>query len=281
MSYKRNCEIRDPGIFPAQMQRIALGLEYNGSLFKGFQKQNSAANTVQAAVEHALSSVANETITIVCAGRTDAGVHATNQVVHFDTLAHRPNRAWIDGVNTRLPDGVRVCWSQTVAPEFHARFSALSRTYRYLIYSSNVRPAILQHQLSWTQWRLDSSAMNSAAQALLGERDFSSFRASQCQSRSPIREIFEVSVKPQGELIILEIEANAFLYHMVRNIVGALMEVGRGAKDLHWFKTLIELGDRNKAPATASPQGLYLVRVAYPAEFGLPGANKGPLFIQD
>src|SRR5690606_6584113 len=184
MSYKRNCEIREAGIFPEQMQRIALGVEYNGSLFKGFQKQASTSNTVQAALEQALSSVANETITTVCAGRTDAGVHATNQVLHLDTLAARPNRAWIDGVNTQLPDGVRVCWSQAVVPQFHARFSARSRTYRYLIYCSSVRPAILQHQLSWTQWNLDADMMDAAAQVLVGEQDFSSFRLTQCQSKS-------------------------------------------------------------------------------------------------
>lgn len=276
--YKRNCEIKEGVVFPDGMQRVALAVEYNGGLFHGFQKQKSAANTVQAALEKALSSVANETVTVVCAGRTDAGVHATNQVLHFDTLAQRPLTAWIHGVNSQLPDGVRVLWAQNTSPDFHARFSANARTYRYLLFPSEVRPAILFQQLSWTQWRPDVKVMHEAAQLLVGEHDFSSFRAAQCQATSPVRTIHALSIRQQGALIIFEISANAFLYHMVRNIVGALVEIGRGARDATWLQELIEIRNRSLAPAMASATGLYLVQVDYPGKFALPLRPKGPLF---
>ncbi len=267
--------------FPEGMQRIALGLEYNGHHFHGFQKQKSAVVTVQAALEQALSSVANETVTLVCAGRTDAGVHATNQVIHFDTLADRPDTAWLHGVNSQLPEGLRVQWVKPVGPHFHARFSAHARSYRYLLYCSPVRPAILSQQLSWTQWQLNAESMHAAAQYLVGEQDFSSFRAAQCQAASPIREVQHASILRKRELIVFEVRANAFLYHMVRNMVGALMEVGRGAQEPLWIKSVLAHKDRSKAPAMAGPQGLYLVDVVYPAEFDLPKNEKGPLFLEN
>lgn len=275
--YKRNCEIKTGVVFPEGMQRVVLAVEYNGCLFHGFQKQKSAANTVQAALEKALSSVANEVVTVVCAGRTDAGVHATNQILHFDTLAQRPTTAWVSGVNSQLPDGVRVLWAQNISEDFHARFSATARTYRYLLYPSDVRPAILFQQLSWTQWRLDAEVMHEAAQVLVGEHDFSSFRAAQCQATSPVRTVNAVTVQQSGQLIICEISANAFLYHMVRNIIGALQEIGRGVKDKAWLAELLARRDRSLAPAMASATGLYLVQVDYPGKFSLPLRLKGPL----
>jgi len=279
MQYKRNCEIREIADFPENMQRIALGLEYNGAHFKGFQKQKTAVKTVQFELEKALSSVADEPLTLICAGRTDSGVHASNQIVHFDTLAQRQGKAWVQGVNSQLPPGVRVQWSQQVSPLFHARFRAKYRCYRYLIYSGAVRPAIMQSQLSWVNWQLDADNMHQAAQYLLGEHDFSSFRAAHCQAASPLRRIENISVQSKGEILILEICANAFLYHMVRNIVGSLIEVGRGAKPVSWFNELLALRDRKQAPAMASAEGLYLVDVGYPEEYGLPLRKRGPLFL--
>ncbi len=279
MAYKRNCEIKAGMIFPEGMHRIALGLEYNGKLFSGFQKQRSAAHTIQAALDKALSSVADESLTTVCAGRTDAGVHATNQVIHFDTLANRPNKAWLHGVNSQLPDGLRIIWVQEVKPNFHARFCAQARTYRYILYPSAVRPAIFYQHLTWVQWTLEAEQMHEAAQVLVGEHDFSSFRASQCQAASPVRLVHRASVWQQGELIIFEISANAFLYHMVRNIVGSLIEVGRGSKNKQWLLDLLDKKDRTQAPAMAKADGLYLVGVDYPSEFEIPQKPKGPLFL--
>ena len=280
MEYKRNCEIKSGMLFPETMKRIALGVEYNGTQFFGFQKQKPSVNTVQAALETGLTSVANENISLVCAGRTDAGVHATCQVVHFDTLMDRPGKAWVQGVNSQLPGGVRVLWSKDVGPDFHARFSASYRCYRYVIYAAPIRSSIMESQVSWNCWELDETEMHSAAIHLQGRHDFTSFRAAQCQAANPIREVKDISVKRRGRFIVLEICANAFLYHMVRNIAGALIDVGRGARPASWMKELLELKDRKRAPAMASPQGLYLVDVGYPPEFGLPASSLGPLFLE-
>lgn len=278
--YKRNCEIKRGMHLPEGMSRIAAGVEYNGANFNGFQKQKSSATTIQARLEDALSRVANEPISLVCAGRTDAGVHATGQVIHFDTLAQRPLKAWVEGVNTHLPDEIRITWSRQVKPDFHARFSALSRTYRYLIFSSPIRTAVLQKQVSWTRYSLDMELLQRAGEQLIGEHDFSSFRAAQCQAASPVREVTKLHLSRHGKLIVLEISANAFLHHMVRNIAGALMEVGRGAKPISWIEELLGAKDRNLAAATAHPCGLYLVAVRYPGEFDLPKAELGPLFLE-
>lgn len=277
--YKRNCEIKPGILFPEGMQRVALGLEYDGAGFNGFQKQATSANTVQQVLEKALSQIANEDVTTVCAGRTDAGVHASEQVIHFDTLALRQPKAWIHGVNTLLPDSIRVHWAQAISPDFHARFCALARTYRYVIYSAPTRSACLNKGVTWTAWSLDVDKMRAAAQHLLGEHDFSSYRSAQCQAASPLREVKAVELYYCGGLLVFEITANAFLHHMVRNIVGNLLEVGRGAKPVSWLNDLLQLKDRNLGAATAKPWGLYLVKVTYPPQFNLPALPCGPIFI--
>ncbi|MFL0802162.1 MAG: tRNA pseudouridine(38-40) synthase TruA [Agarilytica sp.] len=278
--YTRNCEIK-PGVdFPPDMHRVALGVAYNGATYNGFQRQASTASTVQAYLESALSGVAAEPISLVCAGRTDAGVHAAEQVVHFDTLAQRPAKAWVKGVNCKLPDDIRVHWAKSVPPSFHARFSATSRTYRYVLLSADVRPAYLHKNVTWTQYCLDISRMQAAANYLVGEHHFSSFRSSRCQANNPVRTVEYLTLKQQGPFIVVEIKANAFLHHMVRNIVGTLIDVGRGAYSPEWVGEVLALGDRTKAAATASPCGLYFVKAEYHADFGLPRHEMGPLFLQ-
>ncbi|MCL2915379.1 tRNA pseudouridine(38-40) synthase TruA [Shewanella corallii] len=260
--------------------RIALGVEYDGSGFYGWQRQQEV-DSVQAQLEKALSIVANEPIELQCAGRTDAGVHATGQVVHFDTNAIRKEGAWTMGVNANLPDGIAVRWAKQVDDEFHARFSATARRYRYIIYNHNFRPGIHRHGVSHYHGIIDEKRMNMAAQALIGEQDFTSFRAIQCQSKTPFRNVHKVTVTRQGMYIIVDIQANAFLHHMVRNIVGSLLEIGLGNQPLDWMRTLLDMKDRSKAAATAKPHGLYLVDVTYPQEFELPKLAMGPLFLPD
>lgn len=268
-------------VFPDGMRRVCLGLEYNGTSFRGFQKQATASRTVQAALEAALSSVADEKITLVCAGRTDAGVHASEQVVHFDTLAKRPEVAWIKGVNCSLPADIRVHWSREVGADFHARFAAQSRSYHYVIYGANTRPAVLNANLTWTPYALAMDKMQAAAHHLLGEHDFTSYRASQCQAKSPVRKIHNIQFVRHGAFVVMKINANAFLHHMVRNIIGTLIEVGRGARSVDWPAEVLLAKDRTKAAATASPCGLYLVKVEYSDRFNLPQLPIGPLFLQN
>src|SRR5690554_183734 len=279
--YTRNCEITPDTPWPEQMQRVALGVEYNGRDFHGFQSQPGAVATVQGCLQQALSSVANEPISLVCAGRTDAGVHATGQVVHFDTLAHRPAKAWVLGALQQLPYAIAVRWAQAVPNHFHARFSARARAYRYLISDADTRPALLHDQITWVRYKLDVAAMAAAGQALVGEHDFSSYRAAQCQARNPVRHIEHLHLSRRGDLIVLEIKANAFLHHMVRNIVGVLLEVGRGARGLDWPAEVLAAHSRAAAAATARPNGLYMVAVDYPSSYQLPQASPGPLFIAD
>lgn len=262
------------------MGRYALGIEYDGAAVYGWQRQNRVP-TVQEYLENALSKVANTTINVQCAGRTDAGVHATGQVVHFDCAEHRPERAWTMGVNTNLPDSIAVTWSKQVDDEFHARFSASHRRYRYIIYNSPLRPAILGKGVTHCYKDLDASLMHEAAQALLGEQDFSAFRAAHCQSKTPFRNVTDVKVTRQGRYVILEIQANAFLHHMVRNIAGSLIEIGAQEQPVDWIGYLLQSKDRTMAAATAKPHGLYLVDVTYPAQFGLPERPLGPLFLPD
>ena len=279
--YKRNCELAEGDALPEGIQRIALAVEYNGAAFHGFQSQPAGVNTVQSALQHALSRVADEPIKLICAGRTDACVHATNQIVHFDTLAERKDRAWVFGTNTHLPQTVVVRWSKQVPGQFHARFSALKRTYRYIISNSFVRPALMSDLLTWQRHPLNVEIMRAGAQCLLGEHDFTSFRASQCQAKSPVRSVDRIDIARRGELVVVEIQANAFLHHMVRNIMGVLMEIGLGKKPLGWVTQVLEAKNRQAAALTAPANGLYLVHVQYDLQFGLPPVNPGPHFLPD
>lgn len=280
-TYERGCEVTNEISWPDGMHRIALAIEYKGTDFHGFQVQPNGVTTVQQALEKALSKVADEEVNLICAGRTDAGVHATNQVVHFDTRAVRPLKAWVKGVRPHLPDTVGVRWACEVNPNFHARFSALQRTYRYLISDADTSSALLHDQITWSSSKLDVQKMQQAANYLVGEHDFTSFRATQCQAKSPIRCIHYVHFARRGDLIIMEICANAFLHHMVRNIVGVLMAIGSGAKTIEWVAVVLAAKDRSAAGVTAKPYGLYLVEAAYPSEFNLPSASPGPLFLQE
>lgn len=250
--------------------RVALGIEYNGSQFAGWQMQKHGTRTVQACVEKALSIVADEAVQVVCAGRTDTGVHATGQVVHFDCHSPRPQKAWVLGVNAHLPDDVSSLWSAEVADDFSARFTATARQYRYVILNRRGRSAIFNSHVTWRHGKLDERLMHQAAQALIGERDFSSFRSSACQAEHARRNIHYIKVSRKGDFIYVDIEANAFLHHMVRNIVGSLMMVGSGEKPVEWMHMLMEVMDRTQAGPTASAKGLYLVRVTYPDASQIP-----------
>jgi len=250
--------------------RIALGIEYNGSQFAGWQMQKHGTRTVQESVENALSIVADEKVQVVCAGRTDTGVHATGQVVHFDCQSPRPQRAWVLGVNAHLPDDVSSLWSAQVADNFSARFSATARQYRYVILNRVGRSAVFNSHVTWRHGALDERLMHIAAQALLGERDFSSFRSSACQADHARRNIHYINVSRKGDFIYIDIEANAFLHHMVRNIVGSLLMVGSGEKHVEWMASLMDVKDRTLAGPTASAKGLYLVKVTYPEGANIP-----------
>lgn len=254
--------------------RYALGIEYRGTAYCGWQRQDDRLelrqHSVQFLVERALSSVAAEKIITICAGRTDSGVHAFEQVVHFETRALRPDKAWILGVNANLPDDISVCWVRAVPDSFHARFSATARTYRYFIDNSHRRPALARQLMTWMRYPLSEDDMHRAAQYLLGENDFSSFRGSSCQSKTPFRFVHHISVRRSGSMVVIEIKANAFLHHMVRNIAGALFMVGTGDKPVTWFESLLQEKSRSSAGITAPANGLYLLTVEYPAHFELP-----------
>ncbi len=254
-------------------RRFALGVEYNGSLFSGYQLQSHGTRTVQGELEKALSIVADEPIRLTCAGRTDTGVHATGQVVHFDTTVSRELKAWMLGSNTNLPPDIAVHWVRQVSEDFSARFSAVSRSYRYILFNRRIRSAVFQRNVAWSYEKFDESAMHAAAQSLLGEQDFSAFRSSRCQASHAIRVMQEISVVRQGDYLILDIKANAFLHHMVRNIMGTLMVIGRGEQPVDWMREILEGQDRKCAGMTASPAGLYLVNVEYPKEHGLPDSG--------
>ncbi len=251
--------------------RIALGVEYDGTDFLGWQRQQHGPS-VQATLEHALSFVADAPIEVVCAGRTDAGVHARCQVVHFDTTAVRPPRGWMLGVSSRLPDSVCVLWAQTVSEDFHARFGARARRYRYMILNRRVRPALDARYVAWERQTLDAQVMHAAAQALVGEHDFNAFRTVACQAKSPVRTVHEISVRREHEHVIVEIQANAFLHHMVRNIVGSLLPVGRGEQPCEWLVQLLAGRDRALAGPTAAAAGLTFLQPLYPMESGLAAA---------
>jgi tRNA pseudouridine38-40 synthase len=252
--------------------RIAVGIEYDGSRYRGWQRQ-AGAPSVQAEVERALAFVADHAVEATCAGRTDAGVHALAQVAHFDSSAGRSPRSWVLGANTRLPPDIAVLWAVPVDPGFHARYSALSRSYRYVIHNRLSRPALLRRRVCWVHEPLDHRTMHAAAQALVGEHDFSAFRAAECQSRTPLRRIEHIAVSRQGECVVLCVTANAFLHHMVRNIAGTLIAVGRGDRPAAWVREVLESRDRRAAGHTADAGGLYLAGVTYPADAGLPVAE--------
>ncbi|MDQ8021048.1 MAG: tRNA pseudouridine(38-40) synthase TruA [Moraxellaceae bacterium] len=253
--------------------RLALGVEYDGRAFSGWQTQPGGTG-IQDALERALTVIADAPVSTLCAGRTDAGVHATAQVVHFDTTAERPLSAWVRGVNAHLPDSVAVTWAVPVADDFHARFSATGRRYRYLLLNRPVRPALQAGRAGWFHTPLDATAMTAAAAMLVGTHDFSAFRAAECQARSPVRDMREVSVQRQGDWISFDFEANAFLHHMIRNLVGALVYVGKGALDKDGFAELLARRDRRLSPPTFSPAGLYLCGVTYPDHWSLPGGGR-------
>ena len=249
--------------------RIALGLEYDGSRFHGFERQPDR-RTVQGEVEEALARIASSPVRVVCAGRTDAGVHAMGQVVHFDTGASRPAHAWVRGTNTYLSPDVAVLWARFVDEEFHARFLALRRRYRYVIVNRSTRPALLAGRAAWEYRCLDARLMRLGAQYLAGEHDFSSFRAAGCQARHPVRRVHRIEVIRTGEKIVIDVHANAFLQHMVRNIAGTLVAVGAGEHDPGWVASVLAARDRRVGGVTAAPGGLYLVGVDYPEETGIP-----------
>lgn len=249
--------------------RIALGIEYDGTDFLGWQRL-SHGPTVQAALEQALSFVANHDVTVMCAGRTDSGVHARCQVVHFDTASTRSERSWMLGTNSRLPLTVGVHWVVPVSAGFHARYGAIGRRYRYSILNRTARPALDSRYLAWERRPLDADAMQRASQALIGENDFSAFRTAACEARTPFRNMRSIRINRVGERIDIEIEANAFLHHMVRNIVGSLLPVGRGEKPESWIGELLAGRDRTVAGPTASAAGLCFIAPIYPAGSGLP-----------
>jgi len=261
------------------MARIALGISYNGAAYHGWQIQNQNIATVQDELQKALSVVADHPIVVICAGRTDSGVHATHQVVHFDTQANRELNSWISGGNANLPDNISVNWSRLVPVEFNARRAATLRRYLYLINNSKIRSALMPELLTKEHRSLDVSTMHESAQALLGENDFTSFRAANCQSLTAMRNIHNISVSRCGELVIVDIAANAFLHHMVRNIVGVLMDVGCGEKPVSWVSQLLAIKDRTKGGITAPPHGLYMIQVDYPATYGLPQGPSLPHFM--
>jgi len=249
--------------------RIALGLEYDGRSFNGWQSQPDG-HTVQDTLQSALTQIAGSSISVVAAGRTDAGVHAHEQVVHFDTNVERPLTAWVRGANALLQENMAVCWAHPVPDEFHARFSAHGRSYRYLLINRPVRPAIQAGKVGWFHATLDVPAMREAALHLLGEHDFSAFRASECQAKSPVKNLQQLDIKQKGNMIVFDLSAGAFLHHMVRNIVGCLVYVGKGKYPPEWMEEVLNSRERSLAAPTFSPDGLYLRRIKYEDKWGLP-----------
>lgn len=249
--------------------RIALGLEYDGAPFCGWQYQENV-ETVQRCVEGALSKVADHPVRVSCAGRTDAGVHATGQVVHFESAAPRSMRSWVLGSNANLPKTISVLWAKPVPDTFHARFSAQRRSYRYVLFNRPVRPTFLAHRVTWEYRPLDVRLMAEAAQYLVGEHDFSSFRALECQAKHPVRILSRLEVTRVNQMVCVDAEANGFLHHMVRNIVGVLAAIGAGERPVRWAREVLAQRNRALGGVTAPPHGLYLTRVQYPPEFELP-----------
>lgn len=250
------------------MARVVLGVEYDGGAYAGWQLQQGAPS-VQGVLQQALARIADREVAVACAGRTDAGVHALEQVVHFDCEAARPMQSWLRGGNSQLPADVRILWARPAVADFHARYSAIARFYRYVILNRPARSALLRNQATWCHQPLDVDAMQAAGRHLLGEHDFSSFRAQSCQSLSPNRFMYFVEVWRQGDLLLVDICANAFLHHMVRNIVGVLLEIGMGRRGVDWTLELLAARDRRLAAMTAPADGLHLGGVYYPPRYGI------------
>lgn len=265
------------GMFPMSdvTQRIAAVLEYDGAMFSGWQWQDHAPS-VQQVVEQAISQVADETVRVTVAGRTDAGVHALGQVIHFDTVAERRAHAWVRGTNSNLPDAVALLWAGTVDTTFNARFSATGREYHYVILNRAIRPSLQAQRVTHDYRPLDVARMQAAADLLVGTHDFSSYRAMQCQAKSPVRTLHALEVRRQGDRVILRVHANAFLHHMVRNLAGVLMDIGAGEREPAWAREVLEARDRTVGGITAPPHGLYLTRVDYPEQYGIPVVSASP-----
>ncbi|TCS41442.1 tRNA pseudouridine(38-40) synthase TruA [Reinekea marinisedimentorum] len=259
--------------------RLAMGVEYRGTAYRGWQIQRSGVPTIQAELEAAVSVVANEPVASIVAGRTDAGVHATNQVVHFDTQSDRSEYGWKMGINGRLPDDISIRWVKLVDTGFHARFSAKERAYRFVIHNNWVKSALLHSLTTWERYELDVDLMQQAADLLLGKHDFSSFRAAECQAHSPVRTLKELQVRRFGEFVVLQARADGFLHHMVRNLVGVLLPIGRGRKPVEWAREVLQYQDRTKGGVTAQGDGLYFIRAQYERD-DLPVMDAGPGFIQ-
>ena len=256
--------------------RIAIGIEYDGTAYNGWQRQRTGSG-VQELIEKALSGVADESIKVTCAGRTDSGVHATGQVAHFDSHSERSDRAWLLGANSSLPDDIAVTWARHVDEEFHARFSATSRSYRYVILNRPVRSALHRNRAWWVCQPLDVALMNEAAQSLMGKHDFSAFRAAGCQASTPSREIMSIAIERDGDWLTVDLTANAFLQHMVRNITGTLVTIGLGDKPPRWLAEVLESKDRKRGGIAAPPHGLTLIGAQYPQEFELPALWQCPI----
>lgn len=251
------------------MPRVALGISYDGSHWLGWQTQ-PGGRTVQDTLEAALSQFLAQPVSTICAGRTDTGVHALGQVVHLDTSAQRRSESWVRGLNALLPPSIAVQWAQPVNEAFHARYSAGSRTYIYLVRNARVRSPLMHGRAGWVYYQLDLESMSDAAARLVGQHDFSGFRSSQCQAASPIRTIESLDIERRGDFFLFTFKANAFLHHMVRNLMGALLYIGQGKQPAAWIDELLMHRDRRRAAPTFAPDGLYLAHVSYPVEFGLP-----------
>jgi len=249
--------------------RIALAVEYNGNGYCGWQRQPHCLS-VQQAVEEVLSGIADNPVTVICSGRTDTGVHAFAQVVHFDCPVERPERAWTFGANSELDRRIAIHWASEVAEDFHARFSATSRSYRYLIHNRRTRPGVHSGLMSWVNQPLDHQSMQAAANAIRGTHDFSSFRSADCQAQQPVRSLHSIQVSRREDLVVIDITANGFLHNMVRIIAGSLVKIGRGERPVEWMSELLAARDRTVAGATLAPGGLYFLQPEYPPEFRIP-----------
>ncbi len=261
--------------------RIAISVEYDGSGYRGWQAQKHDTRVVQTEVEKALSKVADEPINVVCSGRTDSGVHASSQICHFDTVAHRDPYNWVMGVNTQLPNDISLSWAQQVDPEFHARFSARSRQYVYLIRQSPYRSALLRNSMTFTHKRLDPELMSEAGSSLLGTHDFNAYRSAQCQAKTSVRTLSQLSVHCHEGVIAVHVEANGFLQNMVRNIVGVLTAIGSQEEPVIWARQVLESKDRTKGGVTAPPHGLYFLGPTFDDHFGLPKTVRIPQIAKD